>query len=224
MFCVVVTLFFLPEQDEKKRGQMGAGILPATIVDGEVWFLFGKEGKFEDSAPGFSDFGGGTDHDEAFLETAVREAGEELTGFLGSDADVRRLMSAHGVYPIDYKADGHEVYRMHICPCPYNEWLPLFYNRNQRFLQAHLPEAVFRRTKLFEKAEIRWVPLSRLRAMRPQFRSYFQHIVDLMLAQADEITAFLRRAKYPAPVRVQSHASTRRRRRPRAKRTRQRRS
>jgi hypothetical protein len=67
---------------------MGAGILPATIYNGKLYFLFGKEGKHEDSAPGFSDFGGGTDNNESYMETAVREAGEELTGFLGDDRDV----------------------------------------------------------------------------------------------------------------------------------------
>ena len=40
---------------------MGAGILPTTIHNGKLYFLFGKEGKYEDSAPGFSDFGGETD-------------------------------------------------------------------------------------------------------------------------------------------------------------------
>ena len=39
---------------------MGAGILPTTIHKGKLYFLFGKEGKHEDSAPGFSDFGGGS--------------------------------------------------------------------------------------------------------------------------------------------------------------------
>ena len=53
---------------------MGAGILPTTIHNGKLYFLFGKESKYEDSAPGFSDFGGGTDNSESFLETAVREA------------------------------------------------------------------------------------------------------------------------------------------------------
>ena len=58
---------------------MGAGVLPTTILNGKLYFLFGKENQYEDSAPGFSDFGGGTDNNEKFLETAVREGGEELT-------------------------------------------------------------------------------------------------------------------------------------------------
>ena len=156
---------------------MGAGILPTTIHNGQLYFLFGKEGKYEDSAPGFSDFGGGTDNSESFLETAVREAGEEFTGFLGNDTDVRKMLRKYGTYNIDYKTDGHKTYRMHIFPFEYNEWLPYYYNNNQRFLQKRLDQKVFKTSKIFEKAEIRWVPVSKLKKMRPQFRSYFQNIV-----------------------------------------------
>jgi 8-oxo-dGTP pyrophosphatase MutT (NUDIX family) len=171
---------------------MGAGILPTTIHNGKLYFLFGKEGKYEDSAPGFSDFGGGTDNSESFLETAVREAGEEFTGFLGNDAEVRKMLARYGTYNIDYKTDGHKTYRMHIFPFEYNHWLPYYYNNNQRFLQKRLPPKVFKTTKIFEKAEIRWVPVDDLKRMRPQFRSYFQNIVDMMLAQQDSIKTFIK--------------------------------
>lgn len=170
---------------------MGAGILPTTIHNGKLYFLFGKEGKYEDSAPGYSDFGGGTDNNESFLETAVREAGEEFTGFLGSDADVRKMLRKHGTYTIDHKTDGHKTYRMHIFPFPYNEWLPHYYNNNQRFLQKRLPSKVFKTTKIFEKAEIKWVPVDHLKQMRPQFRSYFQNIIDMMLNQQESIRQFI---------------------------------
>ena len=138
---------------------MGAGILPTTIHNGKLYFLFGKEGKYEDSAPGFSDFGGGTDNNESFLKTAIREAGEEFTGFLGNDNDVRKMLRKYGTYNIDHKTDGHDTYRMHIFPFEYNEWLPHYYNNNQRFLQKRLPAKVFKTTKIFEKAEIKWVPI-----------------------------------------------------------------
>lgn len=172
---------------------MGAGILPTTIHNGQLYFLFGKEGKYEDSAPGFSDFGGGTDNSESFLETAVREAGEEFTGFLGNDTDVRKMLRKYGTYNIDYKTDGHKTYRMHIFPFEYNEWLPYYYNNNQRFLQKRLDQKVFKTSKIFEKAEIRWVPVSKLKKMRPQFRSYFQNIVDMILAQQESIKSFVQK-------------------------------
>jgi len=170
---------------------MGAGILPTTIHNGKLYFLFGKESKYEDSAPGFSDFGGGTDNSESFLETAIREAGEEFTGFLGNDSDIRKMLCKYGTYNIDHKTDGHKTYRMHIFPFEYNEWLPHYYNNNQRFLQKRLPAKVFKTTKIFEKAEIRWIPIDDLQKMRPQFRSYFQNIVDMMLNQKDSIKKFI---------------------------------
>jgi 8-oxo-dGTP pyrophosphatase MutT (NUDIX family) len=170
---------------------MGAGILPTTIHNGKLYFLFGKEGKYEDSAPGFSDFGGGTDNDESFFETAVREAGEEFTGFLGNDADIRKMLRKYGTYTIDHKTDGHKTYRMHIFPYPYNEWLPFFYNNNQQFLQKRLAPKIFKTTKIFEKAEIKWVCVDELAKMRPQFRSYFQNIVDMMLNQKESIRKFI---------------------------------
>jgi 8-oxo-dGTP pyrophosphatase MutT (NUDIX family) len=171
---------------------MGAGILPTTIHDGKLYFLFGKEGKFEDSAPGFSDFGGGSDNSESYFETAVREAGEELTGFLGNDADIRKMLKKNGTYNIDYTSNiGHKTYRMHIFPFEYNHWLTHYYNNNQRFLQKNLPDEVFKTTKIFEKAEIRWVCVDDLAKMRQQFRSYFQNIVDMILQQKDAIKKFI---------------------------------
>ena len=173
---------------------MGAGILPTTIHNGKLYFLFGKENKYEDSAPGFSDFGGGTDNGESYLETAIREAGEEFTGFLGSDSDVRNLLKKHGTYIIDHKTDGHKTYRMHIFPFEYNHWLPYYYNNNQRFLQKRLDPNVIKNSKIFEKAEIRWVCVDELKKMRPQFRSYFQNIVDMMLNQKESINSFIERS------------------------------
>ena len=52
---------------------VGAGILPVSIYNKKVYFLFGKENKFEDFAPGWADFGGGQDNQESFLEIAIRE-------------------------------------------------------------------------------------------------------------------------------------------------------
>jgi 8-oxo-dGTP pyrophosphatase MutT (NUDIX family) len=171
---------------------MGAGILPTSIYKGKLYFLFGKENKYEDSAPGFSDFGGGTDNNESYLETAMREAGEELTGFLGNNREIHDLLTKNGTYNIDYQAkDGHKLYRMHIFPYKYNHWLPFYYNNNQRFLQKNLPEEVFKTTKIFEKAEIRWICVDDLEKMLPQFRHYFQNIINLMLQQKDSIYNFM---------------------------------
>ena len=106
---------------------MGAGILPTTIHNGKLYFLFGKENKYADT-PGWSDFGGGTDNNESFLQTAIREGGEEMTGFLGSDSELEKMLKTRGTYNID----GERKYRMHIFSYDYNPSLPFYYNNNAK--------------------------------------------------------------------------------------------
>jgi hypothetical protein len=62
----------------------------------------------------------------------------------------------------------------------YNEWLPIYYNNNQRFLQKHLDPKVIQNTKIFEKAEIKWMCESELDSLKPLCRSYFQEAIGLI--------------------------------------------
>jgi len=175
---------------------MGAGILPTTIHDGKLYFLFGKENEFEDSADGFSDFGGGTDNEESYLETAIREGCEELTGFLGSEQDVRRMLKRSGTYPIDYRSPDPKFprpYRVHIFPILYDEKLPFYYNNNQRFLQKRLDAKVRKESKIFEKEQIKWVCVDELLRMKPKFRCFFQNIVDDIYTQRGDIYPFIQK-------------------------------
>ena len=110
---------------------MGAGILPITICsDGKIYLLFGKENKYEDSASGWSDFGGGTDNKETFLQTACREGSEELTGFLGSSSEIAHMLKKNGLYLIDYTDNSgkYGTYRTHIFPMKHDPMLPYYYN------------------------------------------------------------------------------------------------
>ena len=169
---------------------MGAGVLPTTIHNNKLYFLFGKENKFADT-PGWSDFGGGTEKMETFLNTAIREAGEELTGFLGTPQEIKKLLTKYGTYNIDYKNGTRGTYRMHIFPIRYTEELPLYYNNNQKFLQSHLDDNIIKKTKIFEKAEIQWIPVDKLAERKKEFRSYFQSIVALLIEQQDKIKEFM---------------------------------
>ena len=170
---------------------MGAGILPCAIYKGKLYFLFGKENKFEDSAKGFSDFGGGTDGKENFFETAVREGSEELTGFLGTEKELKQMVIKKGTYTIDYDCETHTTYRTHIFPLEYDDALPFYYNNNQRFLQKRLDPKVYKESKLFEKAEIRWICIDDLRRSRNIFRNFFRNIIDKIVQEKSEIYAFL---------------------------------
>jgi len=174
---------------------MGAGILPTTIYKNKLYFLFGKENKFADT-PGFSDFGGGTDNSENYLQTAIREGGEELTGFLGDDEQLGKMLKKRGTYNINNKST-HGTYRMHIFYMDYDEALPYYYNNNQRFLQKRLDPKVIKDTKIFEKAEIQWFCIDELEQRKSEFRSYFPAIIDKMIEQQKKIYKFIQKRQYP---------------------------
>jgi len=165
-----------------------AGILPTTMRNGKLFFLFGKENKFETSAPGFSDFGGGGEKNETKLDTAIREGGEELTGFLGTDDKLRKMLKTSGVYTIDLQ---NNIYRTHIFYMKYDPYLEKYYNNNQKFIQKRLDPTVIKTSKIFEKAEIKWVCIDDLEKMRPKFRHFFASVVDKILENKDEIEALI---------------------------------
>ena len=171
---------------------MGAGILPTALYKNKLYFLFGKENMYADT-PGWSDFGGGTDNSERCLQTAIREGTEELTGFLGSTNDIRTLLS-RGKYEISNEGDNDMRYTMFLVMTNYDPMLPFYYNNNQRFLQRKLDPSVIQKTKIFEKAEIRWVCIDDLSKMRPQFRHYFRKIVDRILNDKSAIYTFAKRS------------------------------
>jgi hypothetical protein len=58
------------------------------------------------------------------------------------------------------------------------------------------------KTKLFEKAEIRWFSLSDMKKHRSEFRNFYQEIVDLLVKNSVKIQKF-------AEKRVKSGKKTR---------------
>ena len=62
---------------------VGVSILPVSIHNGQLYFLFGKEQAEEYGIQGYSDFGGGREKESTF-NGAIREGCEEMTGFLAT--------------------------------------------------------------------------------------------------------------------------------------------
>jgi hypothetical protein len=172
---------------------MGGSILPVTIHNNKIYFLFGRERDIDEN-PGWSDFGGGSDKGETLFQTAIREGGEEMTGFLGSSADIKKLLNKYGTYNIDYKSEGYTTYRCHIFPMNYDEKLPFYYNNNQQFLQKRLDQKVIRDTKIFEKTQIKWFAFDEIKKDIKQFRSFYQNIVHLILGNKSAIEGFVNKS------------------------------
>ena len=165
---------------------MAAGILPISLYKNRIYFLFGKENKYADT-PGWSDFVGGIDKGETAYTTAVREAQEEITGFLGGDKEIKELI---GKKPYIIK---HNTYQVYVCPLEYNEFLPFYFNNNQRFLQKKLDPKLIEKSKIFEKDEIRWVSIDSLEKMKPEFRPFYKEIVDILISKKSDFLTLLRK-------------------------------
>jgi 8-oxo-dGTP pyrophosphatase MutT (NUDIX family) len=174
---------------------VAGSILPATIHEGEIYFLFGKENPMEDSAKGWSDFGGRVDEGETIFEAALREGSEELTGFLGDSATLKKtIKNAGGTYKIQ-----HNNYHVHLFFMEYDENLPKYYNKNHYFLWKKMDKNLLNESKLFEKIEIGWFSMKDMEKNKKIFREFYREIVDRLLGDRENIERFLSRNKRKLP-------------------------
>lgn len=151
---------------------VAGSILPVTFHNDKLYFLFGKENPYEDSAKGWSDFGGGTEKNESPYKTALREGGEEFSGFLGDKNNIKRLLKS-GYHEIVYNN-----YHVHVFFMEYDENLVKYYNNNHHFLWKRLNKNYLNKSKLFEKIEIKWFSENELTSKRSQFRNFYREVVD----------------------------------------------
>jgi hypothetical protein len=175
---------------------MPAGsLLPVTIHNGKLYFLFGKENPLEDSSKGFSDFGGGVE-DQSFFETALREASEELTGFWGAPDKLRKTIKKNGgTYILKHNSGTDNEYRVHMFYVNYDPILVDTFNDNHRFLWNRMDKKMLNDSKLFEKIEIRWFSESELLRKKPLYRHFYFDIVKDIVKQKEEIRKFANKCK-----------------------------
>ena len=166
---------------------VAGSILTITIYKNKLYFLFGKENPLEDSARGWSDFGGGVENGESPYKTALREGGEELTGFLGDGKKIQKIIRKNGgVYKLL-----HNTYHVHMFFLDYDENLPKYYNQNHQFLWNRMDHAVLSKTKLFEKIEINWFSIDDMKLRKKEFRNFYQEIIDDILKDVENIQKFM---------------------------------
>ena len=166
----------------------GSAILPVSIHKGKIFFLFGKETELEETAKGFSDFGGGMENGETVFDTAMREGAEELTGFLGNSKELREYIHKNGgVYHLNH----NDNYHTHIFVVDYDDKLPELYNKNHRFLWEKLDHQYLKNTKLFEKIEIKWFSVTEMKKRIKEFRPFYQEIVKHILEELPKIKRFI---------------------------------
>jgi hypothetical protein len=168
---------------------VASAFLPAMIRGGKLHFLFAKEAN-DDSAPGFSDFGGGVDPGEDIYDAGLREFAEESTGCFGDKADVKKMVEKYGkVLPFL-----HDTYNIHIFKMDYDPSVVSYFNNTHAFIHKHVRDTAFLRgTKIFEKVEMSWMTVPDMVRRRDEFRPFYREIVDKIVSRDElkRITAFI---------------------------------
>jgi len=162
---------------------VAGSILPVCIYKNKLYFLFGEENKFEDSSPGWADFGGGCDANETPYQTALREGSEELTGFLGSPSDLKKYDT------LNFTHNDYHVFMIHV---PYNETLVDCYNKNHDFLWKRMNNKLLAKSKFFEKQQIQWFSIDEMIKHKKKFRHFYKEIVDILYQQQNQIRDWLK--------------------------------
>ena len=171
---------------------MGAGFIPTTMYKGKLYFLFGKENIYATN-PGYSDFGGGTDNNESYMETAIREFTEETTGIFGSQAQFKKYVKQTGTFSIDYQSPSKKygIYRTYILPINHNTNIVECFNNNHMFLKEKLPTKLYKTAKYLEKSHMRWFSLADIKKHPNLFRSYYRDILKLIIQHYSQIMDFM---------------------------------
>ena len=183
----------------------GSSVLPVTIHKGKIYFLFGKENPMEDSSKGFSDFGGGVEKGENILQTAMREGGEELTGFLGDGNTLKKHIRKHGgIHKLVFND-----YHVHLFYLQYDQNLVKYYNQNHRFLWERMDKKLLNETKLFEKIEIDWFSYDDLKKRKKEFRNFYQTFLDVLQKEKRNIRRFLHKCHRKTFIGRKSTSSSR---------------
>ena len=104
----------------------------------------------------------------------------------------------------------------------YDLKLPFYYNNNQRFLQERLDPKIIKDSKIFEKQQIKWICVDDIIKMKQkkEFRSFYQNVIELILAKRSEIDIFIRKSLKKSILKGKSYkkGGTRRERRKRGTR------
>jgi len=154
---------------------MGAGLLPVALHKGVLFLLMGQERKNNL----WCDFGGTPNKKEKPFETAIREGGEELNGFLGVNEELENLVNRNMILSICY-----DRYTTYIFNSNYDEEMCHYFNNVNNFAEIHFSDAIEGyHNGLFEKTKIKWMKIDDLK--RPEdltiFRAWYIPVVESII-------------------------------------------
>jgi hypothetical protein len=165
----------------------GAGILPVAIHKKKLYFLFGRENKYNDT-PGWSDFGGGVESGETILETNLREIEEESCGFISKE-EIIESIHLNGSISYTMFSNGKK-YVTTIVKIPYDEKLPIYFNKCRSTIEKHVSPKIIKTNVIFEKDKLKWFTLEEMYNDVHIFRHFYQSMIQKLIQNYKEIERF----------------------------------
>jgi len=164
---------------------MGAGLLPITIHKGTIFLLLGQERSNK-----WSDFGGTPNPNESNFNTAIREGGEELNGFLGSGSFLKAKVNDNFIKKV-VTEDINKSYTSYLFYIDYDENLEIYFNNNNKFNEKYLQDKInIRHNGLFEKKRIKWFKISELKI---NLRPFYNDIINQIIKNKKEIERLIKK-------------------------------
>jgi 8-oxo-dGTP pyrophosphatase MutT (NUDIX family) len=165
----------------------GAGLLPIATHKGKIYFLFGRENKYNDT-PGWSDFGGGMEKGESVMDTNLREIEEETAGFLHRE-EIMDAMDENGILVFTMKPGGRN-YTTTIVKIPFDKNLPIYFNKNRKIVEKYVDSKIIKNNVIFEKDRLKWFTFEEMLDRIHEFRSFYQTMVQKLISQYKKIEKF----------------------------------
>ena len=166
----------------------GAGILPIAYYNNEIYILCAREQKLDgwNGSRLYSDFGGGIEKNEEFIDCAVRECYEESMGLFGTKYILRKKIKKNTV--MKYIQDSYCCYFIKI---EYDKGLENAFNQffgyiktfakksNNKYNVSGAPRGYF------EKDKLKWFCLNDIlnqndTELKQNFRKFFIRMLRKM--------------------------------------------
>lgn len=166
----------------------GAGLLPVSVFKGKLYFLFGRENKYNDT-PGWSDFGGGVEKGETIEDTNLREIEEETCGFIHRD-EIIDSINKHGFLSFTMSPGGRDYFTT-LVKIPYDKNMPILFNKSREIINKYVDPKIIRKSVIFEKDRLRWFTLEEMKEEIHVFRPFYKTMIQKLLLNHKKIQNFV---------------------------------
>ena len=165
----------------------GAGILPVAFHKNKIYFLFGRENKYNDT-PGGSDFGGGIEKGESIMEANLREIEEETCGFIQSEEIIESIYRNGKL--LFTMSPGGRKYTTTLVKIQYDERLPYYFNKTRSTINKYVNPKIIKTNVIFEKDQLVWISMEEIR--RLSYRSFYWNMIQILIENRQKIERFVK--------------------------------